>query len=121
MFKGGNGVSRAALVIRLLIGGYLLYIDYQIFPDVMARQGISRVIMLAIMGLFAIAGITLIIMSGKSLMTGDYDQGETDKDDPEDIVTDGNEIIDVADVTSEEPDEESGADTAGTENEEDQE
>ena len=67
--KNGGGIPpKATLTIRLLIGAYLLYIDYQIFPDVMAREGISKYVMLGIMVFFAIAGAALIIMSARPLL-----------------------------------------------------
>ncbi len=66
--KENRGIPpKATLTIRLLIGCYLLYIDYQIFPDVMAREGVSKYVMLAIMVFFAITGIALIIFSAKAL------------------------------------------------------
>ncbi len=59
--------DRAVLTIRLIIGGYLLYIDYQIFDDVMQRQGISKYVMIAFMVLFALAGSILIVLSIRGL------------------------------------------------------
>ena len=70
----GRGDSKAALTIRVIVGAYLLYIDYQIFGDVMAREGVSRYVMLAIMAVFAVVGVLLIIMSIRSLAGGDYDE-----------------------------------------------
>ncbi len=67
----GRGVPpKAVLTIRLLIGLYLLYTDYQIYPDVMAREGTSKIVMIGIMVFFAVAGIILILMSGKELIAG---------------------------------------------------
>ena len=51
-----------------MVGAYLLYIDYQIFGDVMAREGTSRIVMTAFMFIFAVTGIMLIILSGMGLM-----------------------------------------------------
>ncbi len=80
MLKRFNkGATKAVLTIRLLIGAYLLYIDYQIFGDVMAREGTSKYVMLLAMALFAVFGIFLIIMSAKALI-----RGETEADEIED-------------------------------------
>ena len=68
MMKGWNDAPKASLTIRLLIGAYLLYIDYQIFGDVMARTGPSKAVMTVIMVLFAVIGVFLIIMSAKALL-----------------------------------------------------
>lgn len=68
MKENGGIPPKATLTIRLLIGCYLLYIDYQIFSDVMARDVISKYVMLAIMVFFAVTGIVLIIFSAKALL-----------------------------------------------------
>lgn len=84
--KGGIP-PKATLTIRLLIGVYLIYIDYQIFSDVMAREGISKYIMLAIMVFFIIAGAILIITSARSLLGaggGSGDDAPSRKDRQED-------------------------------------
>ncbi|MBQ9359519.1 MAG: hypothetical protein IJT96_00615 [Lachnospiraceae bacterium] len=79
MLKRFNkGATKASLTIRLLIGAYLLYIDYQIFGDVMAREGASKYVMLAAMALFAVFGIFLIIMSAKALIRGETDDAEAE-------------------------------------------
>lgn len=58
-----DGRASRSLLIRILVGAYLLYIDYQIFADVMAREGTSRTVMTLIMGAFAVIGLSLIILS----------------------------------------------------------
>lgn len=79
MLKHFNkGATKAVLTIRLLIGAYLLYIDYQIFGDVMAREGTAKYVMLAIMALFAMFGIVLIIMSVRALIRGEADDAEAE-------------------------------------------
>ena len=68
----GNGKGlppRAVSTIRLLIGFYLFYIDYQIFPDVMARTGTSKIVMMAFMALFVVAGSALIYTSARNLLS----------------------------------------------------
>ena len=68
MLKGWNDAPKASLTIRMLIGAYLLYIDYQIFGDVMAREGASKIVMIAFMVFFAITGVFLVAMSAKALL-----------------------------------------------------
>ena len=63
-----GGRASTSLVIRLLVGAYLLYIDYQIFADVMAREGTSRIVMTVIMAAFAIIGLSLIILSAMGFL-----------------------------------------------------
>ncbi len=74
--------DRAVLTIRLIIGGYLLYIDYQIFDDVMRRQGISKYVMIAFMILFALAGSILIVLSIKGLFRSE-EPGQKTEEAPE--------------------------------------
>ena len=64
-------VPKAVLTVRLLVGAYLLYIDYDIFFDVLARKGASRIIMFIAMALFAVVGVFLIVKSAGSLIAGD--------------------------------------------------
>lgn len=92
MGSKNGGTSKAVYAVRILIGAYLLYIDYQIFNDVMAREGISRIVMLAIMALFLIAGIILIVFSLKALMgVGKQDK----KEDGEDADDDGEKFTKI--------------------------
>ncbi len=83
MFKGWNDAPKASLTIRLLIGAYLLYIDYQVYGDVMAREGISKLVMIICMILFAVIGVFLMIMSGRALLGAGEDkkpEKEADKE-----------------------------------------
>ncbi|MCR5747686.1 MAG: hypothetical protein K6G03_08250 [Lachnospiraceae bacterium] len=77
MNKIWKNPSKGVLTVRLLIGAYLLYIDYDIFDDVMAREGSSKIIMIAAMVLFAAAGLWLVAMSIKGLMGVD-EQGSAE-------------------------------------------
>ena len=79
MGKGWKDAPKATLTIRLLIGAYLLYIDYQIYGDVMSREGTSRIVMLGIMVLFAVVGVLLIVLSVRAL-TGAGKEDTSDKD-----------------------------------------
>ncbi|MCR5774719.1 MAG: hypothetical protein K6G42_06500 [Lachnospiraceae bacterium] len=109
MFGGGAGDTKAALTIRLLIGAYLLYIDYQIFNDVMAREGISKIVMILFMVLFAVTGVMLIVVNGKKLLYGGGDR-ERDRQGSDDgyrevgeITERGSEDTDGSAVYGEDP------------------
>ena len=84
MLKGWNNAPKASLTIRMLIGAYLLYIDYQIFGDVMAREGASKIVMITFMVFFAIVGVFLIIMSLKALTGAGSDKSDEKRSDPAD-------------------------------------
>lgn len=85
MGSKNGGTSKGVYTVRMLIGAYLLYIDHEIFNDVMAREGISRIVMLVIMALFLVAGIILIVFSLKALTgSGKQDRSEDEEDTGED-------------------------------------
>ncbi len=86
-----NGLSKAAVVIRMGVGAYLLYLVYSLFPDVMAREGTSKIVMLAIMVVFGVTGLSLLILGVKALLEKEevvYEASddETAQDEPTDIV-----------------------------------
>ncbi len=115
-----NGLSKMAIVIRMGVGAYLLYLVYSLFPDVMAREGTSRIVMLAIMAVFGVAGLSLLILGVKALLEKEevvYEAGdeETPRDTQADTVDDstvGSETADDAVIEAVEdksdPDEDGG-------------
>ncbi|MBQ7584472.1 MAG: hypothetical protein IJT24_07655 [Lachnospiraceae bacterium] len=68
MWNGNGERSNTVYFVRILVGAYLLYIDYQIFNDVMDREGAGRIAMMVFMVLFAIVGTVLILMSARQLL-----------------------------------------------------
>ena len=75
------------------VGAYLLYLVYSLFPDVMAREGTSRIVMLAIMAVFGVAGLSLLILGVRALLEKEevvYEAGdeETPRDTQADEVQD---------------------------------
>ncbi len=66
--KGNGGTSNAVYFVRILVGAHLLYIDYQIFDDAMAREGMGKIVMIGFMILFAITGLVLIMISLRALL-----------------------------------------------------
>ena len=85
-----RGTSKSVLTVRLLVGAYLLYLVYQMYDGMMAREGTGRIVLLAFMALFSIAGITLIILSLKGLIgAGDADRkdGQDKSEDPSEADT----------------------------------
>ena len=66
--NGKGGASNEVYFVRILVGAYLLYIDYQIFDDAMTREGTGRIVMIGFMILFAIVGVVLIMISVRALL-----------------------------------------------------
>ena len=70
MGRNSGETSNAVLTVRLIVGAYLFYIDYQLFDEVMEKEGTDRIVMIAFMIFFAIAGAVLIVMSARALLGG---------------------------------------------------
>ncbi len=66
--------TQAVLTIRAIVGGYLLYLTYQILTS---GSEITILMWLAL-ALFIAAGTGLIIMSVKHLICGEYQGGKKD-------------------------------------------
>ena len=59
--------QKSVLTIRFLVGCYLLYTDYSLIEGAMSRQGGERIVIIAFMVLFLVAGGFLIVHSGRLL------------------------------------------------------
>ncbi len=68
----GKGVPNKTLyAIRAIIGAYLFYIDYQLIGPVAEKTGAEQIAMIAVMVLFAIAGLVLIGLSAWKIIKQD--------------------------------------------------
>ncbi len=85
-------------VIRLLVGIYLLYIDYSVFDYMLERTGGEKIAIIAIMILFLFSGVILIFTSAKSLYESKYKK----KDDTEETEAESEQEETVSDKKSEE-------------------
>ena len=66
--NGGSRIpQKSVLTIRFLVGCYLLYTDYSLIEGVRSREGGERIVIIAFMILFLVAGGFLIIRSGTLL------------------------------------------------------
>ena len=73
-------VPKSTLVIRLIAGGYLIYLAYELLmglnantPDA-APMGVS----IAAAVVFAICGLILVIFSGRDFLKGNFQGGMMD-------------------------------------------
>ncbi|MBR1478779.1 MAG: hypothetical protein IJ608_12610 [Lachnospiraceae bacterium] len=62
-----NIPPHVAMLTRLLVGLYLLYADYSVFDDMLLMEGTKRFLLIAVMIIFAAAGILLIVTSAIGL------------------------------------------------------
>ena len=75
---GKNLPSQLSLTARVLVGGYLLYISYSLMDSFINSQDAHKYMLGAFIVLFVIAGILLIIFSGRDLVRGKYINGKMD-------------------------------------------
>ncbi len=72
--KGKSYPTQAVLAIRAIVGGYVMYLAYQI---VTSGNEITP-LMWAAVALFVIAGVVLVVMSVKHFICGEYEGGKRD-------------------------------------------
>ncbi len=72
--------SQAVLTIRVIIGAYLIYIDYSVWNYVSEQTGGKKIALILLLALFALAGSALIVTSLIALWK-DYRASRENKED----------------------------------------
>lgn len=72
--KKTNYPTQMALTIRAIVGGYVVYLAYQIITS----KNALTVPMWIAAGVFIVAGIGLVILSIKHYICGEYEGGKKD-------------------------------------------
>lgn len=70
--------TKAMLIVRILVGGYLFYTAYSLIEGVKSVRGGELVFLCAAMAAFVAFGIGFILFSVKSLKAGKYKGGSMD-------------------------------------------
>lgn len=78
-----NLPSQISLTARVLVGGYLLYISYSLADSFINGQDAHKYMLGAFIVFFTIAGMLLIIFSGRDLVRGKYVNGKMDNNEKE--------------------------------------
>lgn len=94
-----NLPSQISLMARVLVGGYLLYISYSLVDSFINSQDAHKYMLGAFIAFFAIAGILLILFSGRDLVRGKYVNGKMDSNIKEETV----EVIEQGERDAKEP------------------
>ena len=68
--------SQSMLIIKAFLGGYLLYLAYDVISTEVLMETRMGIVLLCI--LFVVAGIVLVVMSVRSLIRGEYIGGKED-------------------------------------------
>ena len=73
-------VPKSTLVIRLIAGGYLIYLAYELFMGLGANttDGAPMGVSIAAALVFAICGLILVIFSGRDFIKGNFQGGIMD-------------------------------------------
>lgn len=77
--------TKLTLTIRLLVGAYLLYTAYGLFPGATSATEENHLLLAVFMVLFAVIGVLLLVVSGRSLLQGRYADGELDAGEEEEV------------------------------------
>jgi len=64
--------AQVTVLLRLGVGGYLLYLSYGLIPDILASAGGRRIIQAAFALLFTVVGALLVGWSGRKLIKGEF-------------------------------------------------
>lgn len=77
--KPGSGLpTQMNLVIRIVAGGYLLYLVYSMYKSFGEAQGAEKFIFPAIAVLFAVIGAVIIVSALRAMVRGEYVGGAKD-------------------------------------------
>lgn len=76
--NGKNYPTQTVLTIRAIVGGYVVYLAYQIITS---KNEITP-LMWAAVALFIAAGSALVIMSVKHFICGEYEGGKASDNEP---------------------------------------
>ena len=73
-----NLPPRFSLMIRVMVGAYLVYTSYSLIDGVVHGEGRDKYFLGAFMIAFGIIGVLLVLVAGMGLLNGRYVGGELD-------------------------------------------
>lgn len=92
--KGNNTGKRLpgqnSLMIRILVGAYLLYTSYSLLDGFINGSDMNKYLLGTFILLFTVIGILLVVLSGRDLYRGKYSGGRMDPE-TEDETENGND------------------------------
>ena len=85
--KKKNLLPKSSLILRLIAGGYLIYLAYELFMGVGVRTPESAPLGVSIIAIAAFAGcgLVLVFFSGRDFLKGNFQGGIMDVSKEEDI------------------------------------
>lgn len=76
-----------SLYLRLLVGVYLIYIDYSLRNTLQQKEGAELIFFIGAMAIFGLIAAVLLLHSGYCLMKGQYRDGAEDTSEDENTKT----------------------------------
>ena len=76
----GNLPTQMNLGIRIVAGGYLLYLAYSIYGNTKEVEGAGKIVFPLAMVLFVLIGVVIIFSSLRAMQRGEYVGGSADTD-----------------------------------------
>ncbi|WP_099469768.1 hypothetical protein [Konateibacter massiliensis] len=97
MLKKGTSTI-TSLGLRILVGGYLVYLAFTLIPSIQEAAGTSEMYFwIAVVAVFGLIGAVVVIFSAKSLIKGEYDKGPQEEE--KDSEAEGEDSQDKGDET----------------------
>lgn len=87
-------VPKFTLMLRIIIGGYLLYTSYSLIEAITTTTGKEQLLFILATAVFTIVGIICIFFSVRSFSRGEYQGGSADTSVVEEDVIES-EVIDA--------------------------
>lgn len=79
--KGSSNPPQSTLVLRLVGGGYLVYLGFQMIPELSMSFGIRNLVQMTALVIFFVVGILLVGWSVKKLLRKEFERpGEEEAD-----------------------------------------
>lgn len=80
-------LPKSSLIIRLIAGGYLIYLAYELFMGLGANtgEGAPMAVSIGAAVIFAICGLILVIINGRDFLKGNFQGGIIDVSEDENV------------------------------------
>ena len=76
-------LPKSTLIIRLIAGGYLIYLAYELLMGLNQTEGAPMPVTIGAAFVFAVCGLVLVIMNGRDFLKGNFKGGIMDKPEEE--------------------------------------
>ena len=79
--RGSSNPSQSTLALRLVGGGYLIYLAFQMIPELSMSFGVRNLVQMTALVIFLVVGVLLVGWSVKKLLRKEFERpGEEESD-----------------------------------------